>query len=108
LDLACPQDPKDLGLEIAANLKSLLKIFFLYDIPKHKYLGLSGAPYSSIGALNSSNLDMTSPDSSTFGLAGPPDPRDFGLEMTVRPNYFGSGMTTKLKLKSLLKIFLKI
>jgi hypothetical protein len=51
---------------------------------------------------------MTSPYSSTFGLAGPPDPRDFGLEMTVRPNYFGSGMTTKLKLKSLLKIFLKI
>jgi hypothetical protein len=51
---------------------------------------------------------MISPDSSTFGLAGPPDPRDFGLEMTVRPNYFGSGMTTKLKLKSLLKIFLKI
>jgi len=62
LDLACPQDPKDLGLEIAANLKSLLKIFFLYDIPKHKYLGLSGAPYSSTEALNPSNLNMTSPD----------------------------------------------
>jgi len=103
-----PARSKRLGSRNSCQTQVSLKNICLYGIPKHKYLGLSGAPYSSIGALNSSNLDMTSPDSSTFGLAGPPDPRDFGLEMTVRPNYFGSGMTTKLKLKSLLKIFLKI
>jgi len=101
-----PARSKRRGSKNSCQTQVSFKNIFLYGIPKHKYLGLSGAPYSSIGVLNPSNLDMISPDSSTFGLAGPPDPRNLGLEMTVRPNYFWSGMTTKLK--SLLKMFLKI